>query len=147
MKTKTKKRSSPHFGSISVWNLGFLVVKWVLLAKKLRGPDIFSPFSVKPEGVPSLVPQINVLSVACFLLQLLSRFVSGVEISFFNNLPMFRQVISNVCLPEEILTCPPPKKKYNKFRGCLTLAKDRKIYFLVKSTEFANYVLSRILLL
>ena len=38
-----KTRSSPHSESISVLNFGFLVAKWVLLAKKPRGPDIFRP--------------------------------------------------------------------------------------------------------
>ena len=38
-----KTRSSPHSGSISVLNIGFLVAKWVLLARKPRGPDIFRP--------------------------------------------------------------------------------------------------------
>ena len=42
MITKTQ-RSLPYSSSISVWNFEFLVAKWVLLAKKSRGPDIFRP--------------------------------------------------------------------------------------------------------
>ena len=42
VKTKTK-RSSPYSSSVSVRNFGFLVAKWVSLAKKPRGRDIFCP--------------------------------------------------------------------------------------------------------
>ena len=38
---------------------------------------------------------------------------TGVEITFFNNLPV-GQVLSNVYLPEEISTCPK-KNWHNKF--------------------------------
>ena len=37
---KIKKKSLLHSGSISVWTFKFFVVKWVLLAKKPRRPDI-----------------------------------------------------------------------------------------------------------
>ena len=39
----SKKRSLPHSGFISVWNFGFLVAKWVILAKKPMEPNIFRP--------------------------------------------------------------------------------------------------------
>ena len=45
-----KKRSLPHSDSISVRNFGFPVAKWVFLAKKLRGPDIFCPLQCKIQG-------------------------------------------------------------------------------------------------
>ena len=47
MKTKTK-RSSAHFGSISVQNFEFHVAKWILtIQKKMRGQTYFAPFSVR----------------------------------------------------------------------------------------------------
>ena len=38
-----KERFLPHSSSIPVQKFGFLVAKWVLLAKKPRGPEIFCP--------------------------------------------------------------------------------------------------------
>ena len=59
---KPKKRSSPHSGSISVRNFGFLVAKLVLLANKLRGQTYFAPFSVRSEEV--LPPPKNINAYA-----------------------------------------------------------------------------------
>ena len=47
--TKTQW-SLPYSSSISVWNFEFLVAKWVLLAKKSRGPDIFRPLQCQTRG-------------------------------------------------------------------------------------------------
>ena len=44
-----KKKSSPHSVSISVRNFGFLVAKWVLLAKKTRRLDILCPLQCQTQ--------------------------------------------------------------------------------------------------
>ena len=51
-----KKKSLPHYGSISVRNFGSslclesLRAKWALLAKKPRGPDVFRPLQCQTRG-------------------------------------------------------------------------------------------------
>ena len=45
-----KKKFSLHSGSISVRNFRFLDAKWVLLAKKPMGPDIFRPLQSQTQG-------------------------------------------------------------------------------------------------
>ena len=61
---------------------------------------------------------------------------AGVEINFFNNLPV-GQVISYVCLPEEISTCPK-KKCTIKVLSCLPLEKICKMYFLPRTLNLRN---------
>ena len=61
MKTKTK-RSSPHFGSISVRNFEFHVAKWILTIQKktkTKGRTYFAPFSVRyPLASPKSTPNV-----------------------------------------------------------------------------------------
>ena len=58
LNTKTN-RSSPHSGSISDRNYGFLVAKYVLLSKKPRGPDIFRPLQCQTRGGATTLPPQN----------------------------------------------------------------------------------------
>ena len=46
-----KKKSSPHSGSLSVWNFRFLVAKGYCLPENQGGHTRFAPFSVRPERV------------------------------------------------------------------------------------------------
>ena len=62
---KKKKRSSPHFGSTSVWNFEFFVAKWVLLAKKPRGQTYFAHFRIEPDGAPPPGPPKSTPMSAC----------------------------------------------------------------------------------
>ena len=55
-----KNRSSPYSSYVSVRNFGFLVAKWVSLAKKPRDETYFAPFSILPEGAPPpRLPEID----------------------------------------------------------------------------------------
>ena len=66
------------------------------------------------------------------MLKILNTLYTGVEINFFYNLPV-GQLISNVCLPEKISTCPKKidtvsfeianyqKKSQNALLGKITL--------------------------
>ena len=45
-----EKRSSPHSGFILVRNFGFLVAKWVFLAKKLSRSDVFHLLQCQTRG-------------------------------------------------------------------------------------------------
>ena len=59
---KTKKRSSPHSGSISVLIFKlhiYLKCQVGITCQKTERPNIFSPFSIRPEGVlPLASPQM-----------------------------------------------------------------------------------------
>ena len=56
---RPKKRSLPHSGPTSVQNFGFLVAKWVLHAKKLRGPDTFCPLQYQTRRGAAHPPKID----------------------------------------------------------------------------------------
>ena len=51
MRAKSSKQRCP-----ALCFFGFLVAKWVILAGEPGGADIFRPFSVRPEGLPTSAP-------------------------------------------------------------------------------------------
>ena len=84
---RPKKRSLLHSCSISVvWNFGF-VAKWVVLAKKTRGPDINHPFQCQTQGSAAPLPQNRRLWVCIIVITTLTvrrfwRHLSGSASSF-----------------------------------------------------------------
>ena len=62
-----KKNSSPHFGSNSVWNFGFLVASGYYLPKNRGGQTYFAPFSVRPKGAPLLPPPKSMPMYQCII--------------------------------------------------------------------------------